>query len=80
MYWLWGSTFLNREDFNIIRNLSEKNNSRYNNKWPLLFNAIIEALNSRELEMPGRKYSWANYVEIPTYEKLDHILVTTDWE
>ena len=45
-----------------------------------MFNAIIEALNSRELEMPGRKYSWANYVEIPTYEKLDRILVTTDWE
>ena len=45
-----------------------------------MFNAIIETLNLRELEMTGRKYTWANYVEVPTFEKLDHILVTIDWE
>jgi hypothetical protein len=45
-----------------------------------LFNAIIETLNLRELEMTGRKYTYANYVKVPTFEKLDHILVTTDWE
>ena len=72
--------FLVGRDFNIIRNPSGKNNSRYNNKWPLLFNAIIETLNLRELDLTGRKYTWANYVEVPTYEKLDRILVTTDWE
>jgi hypothetical protein len=66
--------------FNIIRNPSKKNNSRYNNKWALLFNAIIEMLNLRELELIGRKYTWANYAEVPTHEKLDRILVTTDWE
>src|SRR6266542_2445662 len=27
-------------DFNIIRNSSEKNNSRFNNKWLRLFNAV----------------------------------------
>ena len=37
--------FLVGGDFNIIRNPSGKNNSRYNNKWPLLFNVIIETLN-----------------------------------
>ena len=38
--------FLVGGDFNIIRNpLEKKNNSRYNNKWPLLFNVIIETLN-----------------------------------
>jgi len=72
--------FLVGGDFNIIRNLSGKNNSRYNNKWPLLFNAIIKTLNLRELELTGKKYTWANYAEVPTYEKLDRILVTTDWE
>ena len=41
---------------------------------------IIETLNLRELEMTGRRYIWANYAEVPTYEKLDRILVTTDWE
>jgi hypothetical protein len=45
-----------------------------------LFNAIIEALYLRELELTSRKFTWANYAEVPTYEKLDHILITTDWE
>jgi len=45
-----------------------------------LFNAIIETLNLRELDLTGRKYTWANYAEVPTNEKLDRILVTTDWE
>jgi hypothetical protein len=72
--------FLVGGDFNIIRNPSKKNNLRYNNKWPLLFNAIIETLNLRELELTGRKYTWANYAKVPTYEKLDRILVTTDCE
>jgi hypothetical protein len=43
-----------------------------------LFNAIIETLNLRELELIGRKFMWANYAEVPTYEKLDRILITTD--
>ena len=30
--------------------------------------------------MTGRKFTWANYAEIPTYEKLGRILVATDWE
>ena len=64
-------------DFNIIRNPSEKNNSRYNNTWPMLFNAIIETLNLKEIEMSGRKFTWANYAEVPTYEKLDRVLVST---
>jgi hypothetical protein len=37
-------------------------------------------LNLRELEMTGRRYTWANFAEVPTYEKLDRVLVTTDWE
>jgi hypothetical protein len=45
-----------------------------------LFNAIIETLSLKELAMTGRKYTWANYVEVPTFEKLDRVLVTTDWE
>lgn len=67
-------------DFNIIRNPSEKNNDRYNSRWPLLFNACIETLNLRELELSGRKFTWANSAEHPTFERLDRILVSTDWE
>jgi hypothetical protein len=67
-------------DFNIIRTPSEKNNNIYNDKWMFLFNAIIDGVNLREIEMSGRKYTWANSLANPTYERLDRMLVSTEWE
>jgi hypothetical protein len=67
-------------DFNIIRNQSEKNNNRYNNRWPSLFNAVINSLDLRELELSGRQFTWANNLQVLTFEKLDRILISTDWE
>ena len=67
-------------DFNILRNSSEKNNDNFNSRWPFLFNAVIDGLNLRELELSGRQFTWANSRSIPTYEKLDRILVSTEWE
>jgi hypothetical protein len=67
-------------DYNIVRNPQEKNNDRYDDRWPFLFNAIIDSLNLHELRLSNRKYTWANSRETPTYETLDRILVSTDWE
>jgi exonuclease III len=67
-------------DFNILRHSVEKNNDRFNNRCPSLFNAIIDGLNPRETEMSGRKYTWANNRSSPTYAKLDRVLVATEWE
>jgi exonuclease III len=58
-------------DFNILRRPSEKNNDRYDEHWPFVFNAIIDGLNLRELKMSSRKYTWANNLAVPTFEKLD---------
>ena len=30
--------------------------------------------------MPGRQFTWASYADVPTYEKLGRVLVSTDWE
>jgi len=67
-------------DFNIIRRLDEKNNDNYNDRWPYMFNAVIDTLNLREIEMSGRKFTWANHLQNQTFEKLDRILVCTDFE
>jgi hypothetical protein len=67
-------------DFNIIRSPSEKNNDNYDNQWPFLFNAIIDGLNLRDMDMSGRKFTWANSKSVPTYEKLDRVLASTEWE
>lgn len=54
--------------FNLIRNTTEKNNDIYDGTWPMLFNACIETLNLRELEISGQKFTWASSAEVPTYE------------
>jgi hypothetical protein len=61
-------------DFNIIRNQSEKNNNRYNDRCPTLFNAVINSLDLRELELFGQQFTWANNLQVPTYEKLNRTL------
>ena len=45
-----------------------------------LFNAVIDGLSLRELDLLGRQFTWANSRPIPTYEKLDRILMSTEWE
>jgi endonuclease/exonuclease/phosphatase family metal-dependent hydrolase len=44
------------------------------------FNAIIESVDLRELALSGGQFTWANRRDLPTYEKLDRILVSTEWE
>jgi hypothetical protein len=39
---------------------------------------VIDDLNLREIQMSGRKYTWANTRENPTYEKIDRILMTME--
>ena len=45
-----------------------------------MFNAIIESLDLREIHLSGRRFTWANNLENPTYEKLDRVLTSVDWE
>ena len=67
-------------DFNIIRRADEKNNNNFDGRWPFMFNTIIESLNLREIELSGRKYTWANSLHNQTFEKLDRVLTSVDWE
>lgn len=46
----------------------------------MLLNACIETLNLSELEFYGRKFTLASLAEVPTFEKFDRILVSTNWE
>jgi exonuclease III/ubiquitin len=67
-------------DFNIMRRPEDKNNSNFNYRWPNLFNAVIESLELREIEMTSRQYTWSNDLDPPTFEKLDRVLMSPDWE
>ena len=67
-------------DFNLLRYPFEKSRGRFDNRWPLLFNAVIDSLNLREITMVGRQFTWANSLPEATYEKRDRVLMDTDWE
>ncbi|WVZ96120.1 hypothetical protein U9M48_041796 [Paspalum notatum var. saurae] len=67
-------------NFNIMRGPQEKSKGNFANRWPFLFNAVIDAYNLRELELSGRQFTWVNNLSNQTFEKLDRILVTTEWE
>ncbi|WVZ90647.1 hypothetical protein U9M48_036931 [Paspalum notatum var. saurae] len=55
------------DDFNIMRGPQEKSK-------------VIDAYNLRELDLSGRQFTWANNLAHQTFEKLDRVLVTTEWE
>jgi endonuclease/exonuclease/phosphatase (EEP) superfamily protein YafD len=67
-------------DFNIIRRQEEKNNENFNPRWPFIFNALIESLDLREIALSGTQFTWASRRTVPTFEKLDRVLVSVEWE
>jgi hypothetical protein len=67
-------------DFNLLRFSHEKSRGRFDNYWPFLFNAVIDSLDLKEIEMVGRQFTWANNLPEPTYEKLDRVLMDHNWE
>jgi hypothetical protein len=64
----------------ILHRQEDKNNDNSNTRWPCVFNAIIESLGLREIALSGCQFTWANRCSIPTYEKLDRILTSVEWE
>ena len=67
-------------DFNLLRFPHEKSRGRFDNRWPILFNDVIDSLSLREVSMVGRQFTWANSLPETTYEKLDRVLMDSDWE
>lgn len=67
-------------DFNILRKTSDKNKPCVLPRWSMIFNSIIENNGLKELPLHGRLYTWANKLDNPTFEKIDRILVSTDWD
>lgn len=68
------------ETLTSLGKLLKKNNPSTPGHWSFLFNVILKQAGLRELEMQGRKFTWGNNMPSPTYEKLDRILCSVNWE
>jgi hypothetical protein len=62
-------------DFNIIRSVEDNNKPCILPTWSHTFNSIIEISGLKEVKLIGRKYTWANNLPEPTFEKLDRVLI-----
>ena len=63
-----------------MRSAEDKSNDNFSLRWPNLFNSVIANLDLREIEMVGRQFTWANDLNPPTFEKLDRVLMSPEWE
>ena len=62
-----------------MRRPEDKSSGVFDFKWSNLFNAVIESLDLKEIVMSGRQFTWAGPGDNLTFEKLDRVLVSTDW-
>ena len=46
----------------------------------MIFNSIISQGELLEIQLSGRKYTWSNNQEDPTFPLLDRVLISTMWE
>lgn len=67
-------------DFNLILDETDKNNRRINRRTMCLFRQCVAELELLDVHLHGRRYTWSNERENPTWVRLDRTLVTLDWD
>lgn len=68
------------EDFNMILRGSEKSNSDLNRAMMTKFQNFVDDHELKELYIHGRRFTWSNERNAPTFTKIDRILVSVEWE
>lgn len=67
-------------DFNLIYQDQDKNNTNLNRRMMGRFRRVINDLALHELHLNGRSFTWSNGWDNPTLERLDRVLISSDWE
>ncbi|GJN32501.1 hypothetical protein PR202_gb21015 [Eleusine coracana subsp. coracana] len=67
-------------DFNLIYKAEDKNYTRLNIRLMDKFRMIINQLELKELKLNGRKYTWTNEQDNPTWTRIDRAFYTIEWE
>lgn len=53
-------------DFNLIYKASDKNNDRLNRRMMQRFRGLLDKIQVKELQLPGRRFTWAGEGANPT--------------
>lgn len=63
-----------------MRKTEDKNTNNLDPRWPNMFNQLIDVLDLKKIKLSGRQHTWVGHGVDPTQEKLDRILVSTEWK
>jgi endonuclease/exonuclease/phosphatase (EEP) superfamily protein YafD len=66
-------------DFNLIYKVEDKSNGRLNRRLMNRFKQVIDANQLMELDLRGRKFTWSNEQDTPTFTKIDRFFGTPEW-
>lgn len=75
-----GDQWMITGDFNLIAAAADKSNTKINRRLMNAFRSKLNELELKELYLFGRRYTWSNEQQRPTFVKLDRLFVTTTWE
>ena len=67
-------------DFNLIRNMEEKNSDNFNHTLVAEFNNFTGRHHLRKVKRSGMKFTWTNKQDCPIQVTLDRFLMTCSWE
>jgi hypothetical protein len=67
-------------DFNLIREVGDKNNKNVNLDLMNMFNMFIDLHQPQEIRRNVPKFTWSNKQSDPVMVNLDRVLVSTEWE
>lgn len=73
-----GTTLALTDDFNLIANVADKNNSRIDRRCLGAFRRFINVLQLKDLYLHGWHFTWSNEQANAMMVKLDRVLVTED--
>jgi exonuclease III len=66
-------------DFNVIYKAKDKSNDRLNRLMMSNFRQTIDEAQLMEIDLRGRKFTWSNEQNNPTFTRIDRIFGTPEW-
>lgn len=64
--------------FNVTLNLQERSNTGYPVQQMMRFRSLVNSLGLIDLPLQGRKYTWSNDRDDPTFVRLDRFLMSAE--
>lgn len=66
-------------DFNLIYKAEDRSNNRLNRNLRNRFKQAIDEIQLMEIDLRGRRFTWSNEQDHPTFTRIDRFFGTPEW-